>query len=61
MRNYCVQRAATQKGRLTRITFFVFCMLSLGALRNFIIISQTVYNLQSRQEFMVEMAMFIGQ
>ena len=45
--------------------FFVFCTLSHGALitfvRNFIMISQTVFNLQSRHKYMVEMSMFNAQ
>ena len=53
-------KGCNSKSMLTRVTVFVFCMLSPGALhlRNLIIISQTVFNLQSRREHMVEMAMF---
>ena len=49
------------KSRLSRVTVFLVCMLSHGALhflRNFIIISGTVFNLQLGQGYMVEMAMF---
>ena len=58
---YYVQMATTPEVGYPELRFFLVCMLSHGALhflRNFIIISGTVFNLQLRQGYMVEMAMF---
>ena len=46
-----------------RLTSYCFCVLHVDSwcftfVRNFIIISHTVFNLQSGHEYMVEMAMF---
>ena len=53
------QRAITPK--VTRVTVHVFCTSSRSALHLcevFLTISQSVFNLQSRHEYMVEMALF---
>ena len=50
------------KSRLTRVNVFVFCTFSIlwcfTFVRNFIKISQMVFNLQSGHDYMVEMVMF---
>ena len=47
------------KSRLTRVTVFVFCTLSHGALHLWEVSwKRTVFNLKSGQEYAVEMAMF---
>ena len=57
-------KGRNSESRLTRVTnfcvlHFVFCCLTF--LRNFIIISRTVFNLQSGHEYIVEMTMFTVQ
>ena len=44
------------KTRLIRVMVFVFCLSTF--VRNFIIISQMLFNLQRGHEYMVELAMF---
>ena len=57
--NLLCSKGRNSKSRLTRVTVFVFCRLSwcFTLARSFIKISGTVFYLQSRQEYMIEMAM----